>query len=286
MIMKTNVIPPIALDKNEVSTFMFEKTEHIYDFIKSIEYFVKSRTKNSEFPLILMDEKFQEINKKEIYPIIMDCGKFDLKDEKSFKDGIVKTFEKLVFENSSVHEYFYEFQKTLDILVNNLEINKPKYTLELQADTFNIKNLLKLVDSDFHRNGRELKHHELRESYFDIVTSMNVDKKRIVLFVIYPESYLGSDEIKVFMNYLKQLNAVTVVITNDFRIIKETKINFLNLVKKNGVLYDILGLSSELELFGLVRQDLSTAISIQLSYLDFAGNEILVNDKFKSFLDN
>lgn len=286
MILKSDVIPPVPLGENEVSCFMFEKSEHLAEFVRSIECYVKTRTANKDHPLLIMDNQFQDINKKDLFPILMDCGKFELDSEKSFKDGVVSTFEKMVFENAEVNDVFHEFQIVLDKLVNKMEFNRRRYSLELQSDSFSLRNLLKVVESDLHRNGRELNHFELRECYYDIVSSLNRERKAKILFVLYPENYLGVTEVKKFMRFLHGLSANIIVLTNDLRIIKEVKLNFINLVMHNKEVYDLIGLSNELELFDMVESEGREELTIQLGYLNFAGNEILVNDKYKSFIEN
>lgn len=286
MILKADVCQPIPLGEKEISCFMFEEAAHIATFIKSVECYIKSRTANKDYPLYLMDDQYQDINKKEFHPIIMDCGKLDLSNEKSFKDGTMSYFEKMIFENAQINEKFHQLQVAIDQLVNNLELKRTHYTLELQSETFNVKNLLKLVDSDIHRNGRELTHLEFRRIYFDIIKSMNVDSKEVILFVLFPENHLGTKDVDKFMKWLKSLKVYTIVLTNDLRIIKSVKLNYVNLVQHNKENYDLMTLANEIELFGLEGAEGAQGLALQLGYFDFTGNEILVNNEYHMFLSS
>lgn len=286
MIMKTEVCQPIPLGEKELSCFMFEEGKHVSGFIKSIELYLKSRNNKNDFPLYLMNNKYQEINKKEIYPILMDCGKLDLSNEKAFKEGSISYFEQMIFDNTKVNEKFHQLQVAIDELVNNLELKRSHYTLELQSETFSVKNLLKLIDSDLHRNGKELTHLELRRSFYDIVAKMNTDKKEVVLFILFPENHLGTKDIDKFMKWLKSLNVFIILLSNDVRILKHVKLNFVNLVKHNKQIYDLMTLSNELELFGVESREGLESLAKQLGYFDFTGNEILVNDEYQMFLSS
>lgn len=284
MILKTNVNEAVPILRKGVTSFMFEEGNHASDFIKSIGLCLKRKKELNEDAFYLMDEAYQDINYKEIYPILMDCGKLELDNEKSFKDNTVGMFEKMIFEHPEINERFHQLQVSIDELVNRLEIVKPHYTIEFQSETFDVKKLLKLLQYDIHRNGTELNHIYLRECYFDIMKKMNVDNKEIILFVVYPENHLGVQEVDRFMKWLHQLNVTIIVLTNDFRIIKNTKLNYVNLIKHNKQNYDIIDLSNELRLFSKVEESLVERLSVQLSYFDFTGSDLLIHESYREFL--
>lgn len=286
MILKTNVNAPVTLNSNGITTFMFEDGKHAEEFIKSIEIFLKKKKELNEFTFYLMDEEYQHINLKEIYPIMMDCGKLGLSEDKTFKDNAINIFEQMVYDHAENNEIFHKLQVSIDQLVNRLEIKNKNYTIELQSETFDIKKMLKLLSYDIHKNGSSLNHLELRECYYDVIRRMNSDEKEVMLFILYPENYLGVKEIDRFMKWLNKLRATIVILTNDYRIIQKSKFNYINLVKHNKEIYNIIDLSNEVRLFTSIEEDKLEAVTTQLAYFDFTNSKLLVNDLYSYFLES
>lgn len=286
MILKTNVNAPVTLNSNGITTFMFEDGKHAEEFIKSIEIFLKKKKELNEFTLYLMDEEYQDINPKDIYPIMMDCGKLGLSEDKTFKDNAINIFEQMVYDHAENNEIFHKLQVSIDQLVNRLEIKNKNYTIELQSETFDIKKMLKLLSYDIHKNGSSLNHLELRECYYDVIRRMNSDEKEVMLFILYPENYLGVKEIDRFMKWLNKLRATIVILTNDYRIIQKSKFNYINLIKHNKEIYNIIGLSNEVRLFTSIEEDKLEAVTTQLAYFDFTDSKLLVNDLYSYFLES
>lgn len=286
MILKTNTHQAVSLEEKGITTFMFEEGKQARDFIRSIDLLIKKKKEMNEHAFYLMDDEFQDLNYKNLYPVMMDCGKLDLADDKSFKDNTISMFENMVFEHEEVNEIFHQLQVSIDNLVNKLEVAKTHYTIEFQSETFDVKKMLKLLKYDIHRNGSALNHLELRECFFDIMKQMNVDKKEIIFFIIYPENHMGVKEIEKFMKWLKKLNVTIIILTNDYRVIKNTKYNYVNLVKHNKDIYNIIDLSNELRLFLDIDESVIETLSLQLSYFDFTETELMISDKYSKFINS
>lgn len=286
MIIYSKANNSINLYEKEINAFAFQTSEQFTQFIEGVIYYSKYKGASPDISFHIMNNHYEDIKKSQIFPVLMNCGIYQLEEEKEFKDALLKSFEEQLYSDRKSSQKFYELEVKLNELLSELSITSSHYNFDYLNEKFHPKNLMKLLTIDYHLDSEDLLHHQKRELYLDYLLRTKPEDKDAIIFIIYPELFLAQKELDTFIKNLKNRKETVVLITGTIRVLKEINIRNINLIKKDREKYDIIDLMNELELFNLQDKHLKEIQAIHLSFHDFTSNEIFLHEKYREFLSN
>lgn len=277
----------ICVKAGELHTIMFESSFIQSEFRKLFEQYFHSRKSEEENYLEIINPNRDKIKSSEFFFISFDCNIISLQNDKN----TVKTLKDLLFyyleHNSELINQYMNFNENLDLFTSNLEIGNDDLIIEFYPTERTIKSLLQSLEITIeYCENKYVPNHLMRNYLIRSLLKMNVQEKKAILLLSFPETDVGLEDLSKAIDLLSDLNITTLIITTHPDILVKTDIDNLFLVNKNGEFYDIIKLKKELIAFNIVEKEKVQEFSKLLAYQDFNRNYTILDRFLKDFLNS
>lgn len=275
----------LPIQMGEYHAITFESSYFLSKFRLHLNsFFHRKKLLDNDF-LCIVDKNNQEIKNSSFYYITFDCNVVNLTEEKNtlqtLKNLLMFHLEnnpKLINEYMKFNEYVHQFISRLEMVSNDLKIE-----FDITEKTFS--QFIQSLQINFeYKNEDYIPNYIMREFLIKSLLKLNLEEKKVFLLITFPETDIGWNDYKKFVEILKNLNVTTLVITTQEEFLTSAAEENLFLIDKNGVRYNILRLKSELSAFKITEMEDTSMICKILSIRDFKKDYFLLEKKVEEFL--
>ena len=275
----------LSLNENKVNLISFENTNHQMKFRAKLEAFFKRKEAEDKY-VVLASNDGVAFDSKQFYYVNLDFSSLNLETNKE-TDKLLKELllhqlnheSKLIDLHNQLEDYLYE-------MFDHVKFEHDETQVQFEFTEKALEQLIKNLKIEF--NYKDLKtktNFEVRKLLIKALLSLNLTEKSVFLVLNYPEAELAPDMYAALIDFLKNLNVTVLILTHSRELILEVDSKELQLVNKNGIIYDIMKLRNELKTFNLIEDELNLdQFTKKLSYQDFIKDYDLLSPKYKRFL--
>lgn len=277
----------LTIQKGAYHTITFESSYMQKQFRQLVlTYF--NRTKQSDYYYLhILDEIENEIKSNDFYFIAFDCNVVNLQEEKNTKQLLQELLYYHLENNPDLIQECLMFNEQINDFVNRMGIMNGNLMIDFRPSEKTISQFVKSLDISFAYKEKEyIPNHILRKFLIESMLELNTIEKEVFLLISFPETDIGSEDFMEFAAMLKKLRVTTLIITTQSDILTAADEENMFLVNKNGGLYDIIKLKSELIAFGLAKDTKPALAAKALAFRDFKKDYFLLDDEMKTFLQS
>lgn len=277
----------LSINKGNFHAITFESSYMQSKFRDLILTYFQRKTQTDSHYLHFLNDRREKIQSKDFYFVSFDCNVVNLQEEK----GTTQLLQELLFHhlenNPDLIQEYLKFNEHINEFTSHIEISGDDLTIEFQPTEKTITQFIKSlqVSIEYHESGY-VPNYIMRKFLIQSILNMNIIGKEVFLLISFPETDMGSNDYKAFIELLKQLGVTTLIITSQPDFLTAAKKESMFLVNENGGLYDIIKLKKELLAFRMVDSTESPLVAKVLAFRDFRKDYFLLDEEMKGFLQS
>lgn len=205
----------LTIQKGKYHVITFESSYIQSQFRNSLLKYFQREYQSEDYYLSILNDNRDEVQSKDFYFIPCDCNVVNLQNEKSTTKIIQELLSYHLENNPDLIEEYLEFSEHIHEFISCIDLKSDGLKVDFHPSDKLINQFVKSLQISLEFNESQyVPNYILRKFLIKSLLKMNLTEKEVFLLISFPETDIGYEDFKEFIEILKNFQVTTVIITS------------------------------------------------------------------------